>query len=90
MRVRKIVDILENEFNQNIFEAVRLSEANSAYWDDVHTLGLRIATTQQVFKKMRLKDPKQAQKMAIACEVSEKQLLSDVTKTNPTIKKCPR
>ena len=80
MRIRKIVDILENEFNAEIFQAARLSDANGAHWNDVHTLGLRIASSQQHFEKIRLKDPKMAQKIALACEIAEKKLLSDAKK----------
>ena len=88
MRIRKIVDVLENKFNQEIFQAARLSDANGAHWDDVRTLGLKIASFQQDFEKMRLKDPKVAQKIALACEMHEKKLLSDAkSKITPNNKK---
>lgn len=88
MRIRKIVDILENKFNQEIFQAARLSDANGAHFNDVRTLGLKIASFQQDFKKMRLKDPKVAQKIALVCEMLEKKLLSDAkSKITPNHKK---
>jgi peptidoglycan hydrolase-like protein with peptidoglycan-binding domain len=88
MRIRKIVDLLENDFNQEIFQAVKLIEANSAHWDDVHNLGLKIASLQKDFEKQRLKDPKLAQKTASTCETYEKKLLSDAkTKISPNINK---
>lgn len=88
MRIRKIVDLLENDFNQNIFPAVKLSEANSAHWEEVLALGRKIASFQKDFKRLRLKDPKTAQKIADTCAAHDKKLMSDAkTKISPNFNK---
>lgn len=76
MRIRKIVDILENDMNQVLFDAVKFSEANGTHWEKIYAMSEEIASLQKTFEKQRLKDPKLAQKIADECEAYEKKIHS--------------
>lgn len=76
MRIRKIVDILENEMNEVIFDTRDLSIANGKNWDKVFNLSEEIEWFQQQFERERLKNPKLAQKLAAQCEKNDKTLKS--------------
>jgi len=88
MRIRKIADILENDFNEVIFAARDLSEANGKHWDKVFDLSEEIEWFQEKFETERLKNPKQAQKFADHCEKLDKTLKSiGKTQINPNVTK---
>jgi len=88
MRIRKIVDLLENELNSVIFEAARLSEANGGHWDKVFILSEEITAIQRDFDKLRVRDPKMAQKLADKCVTNKKEISSiGKSKISPNAKK---